>query len=46
MLTAGDELAAAASKALGSDLKFEDITEYVVHPLLLDRLFGIIKFKY
>ncbi|KAJ9268907.1 hypothetical protein DTO212C5_5108 [Paecilomyces variotii] len=27
MLTAGDELAAAASKALGSDLKFEDISE-------------------
>ncbi|KAG2421172.1 hypothetical protein HFD88_000788 [Aspergillus terreus] len=27
MLTTGDELAAAASKALGEDLKFEDISE-------------------
>lgn len=29
MLTTGDELATAASKALGVDLKFEDISEYV-----------------
>jgi hypothetical protein len=28
MLTTGDELASAASQALGTDLKFEDISEY------------------
>lgn len=33
MLTTGDELANAASQALGTDLKFEDISEYV--PTLL-----------
>jgi hypothetical protein len=29
MLTAGSELATAASEALGVALKFEDISEYV-----------------
>lgn len=29
MLATGDELAAAASKALGEDLKFENISECV-----------------
>jgi hypothetical protein len=29
MLATGDELASAASRALGTDLKFEDISEYV-----------------
>jgi hypothetical protein len=29
MLATGDELASAASKALGHELKFEDISEYV-----------------
>jgi hypothetical protein len=29
LLTTGDELASAASTALGEDLKFEDISEYV-----------------
>jgi hypothetical protein len=28
MLATGDELASAASKALGHELKFEDISEY------------------
>lgn len=29
MLAAGEELAEAASKALGVDMQFEDISEYV-----------------
>lgn len=29
MLTTGDELATAASKSLGEDLQFEDISKYV-----------------
>jgi len=29
MLTTGDELATAASKSLGEDVQFEDISEYV-----------------
>lgn len=29
MLATGDELASAASKALGQELRFEDIPEYV-----------------
>lgn len=29
MLAAGDELATAASQALGVEMKFEDISEYV-----------------
>jgi hypothetical protein len=33
MLTTGDELASAASQALGTDLKFENISEYVSRPL-------------
>ena len=28
MLATGDELATAANKALGSEMKFEDISEY------------------
>jgi hypothetical protein len=43
MLCAGKELAAAASKALGAELQFENISQYVPcqpHPpcLLTDRL--------
>jgi hypothetical protein len=34
MLTTGDELASAASQALGTDLKFENISEYVSRSLL------------
>jgi hypothetical protein len=30
MMAAGDELATAASHALGVEMKFEDISEYVV----------------
>ena len=29
MLCAGEELATSASKALGTEMKFEDISEYV-----------------
>lgn len=32
MLATGDELASAASKALGHELKFKDISEYVEKP--------------
>lgn len=32
MLCAGEELAAAASKALGIELQFENISQYVSSP--------------
>lgn len=34
MLCAGEELATAASKALGQTLEFENISEYVCPPLI------------
>lgn len=33
MLTTGDELASAASSVLGTDMKFEDISPYVISQL-------------
>jgi hypothetical protein len=30
LLTTGDELATAASKALGEELKFKDVSEYAL----------------
>lgn len=39
MLATGDELASAASKALGQELRFEDISEYVKSKLSFANLY-------